>query len=278
MPLLLKEESLSQLMRDFYVLTGIRIILFDAECEKILAYPEDEAMFCACMRKNPDFDRRCRTSDAHSFKVCKKTGEITVFKCHAGLVEATAPIVENRRIIGYLMLGQVTDSEDREVFLADMRALCEGYGVRIPSHMITCIKRRSEEQIRAASKILEACTAYVRMREMVKPSGKRLSDALDAYLDAHISEPMTVSVLCKALSVSRTRLYEALGESYDGGIASYVRERRLLRARELILTGELSVSEIADAVGFSDYNYFLRAFKKRYGVSPKTLRRTQGTV
>ncbi len=265
-------------MRDFYVLTGIRIILFDAECEKILAYPEDESLFCACMRKNPDFDKRCRESDARSFAVCKKTGEITVFKCHAGLVEATAPIIENRRIIGYLMLGQVTDSEERELFLSDMIALCESYGEHVPVSMISCIKHRSEEQIRAASKILDSCTAYVRMREMVKTSGERLADALDAYVCTHLSEDLTVDALASALSVCRTRLYEALAKSYDGGVASYVRERRLHRARELILSGDLSVAEIAEAVGFADYNYFLRAFKKKYGTSPRGMQRAQSHI
>lgn len=47
------------------------------------------------------------------------------------------------------------------------------------------------------------------------------------------------------------------------------KSKRLLKAKELLQATDMSVAEIATAVGFSDYNYFLRAFKKAFGISPK---------
>lgn len=35
---------------------------------------------------------------------------------------------------------------------------------------------------------------------------------------------------------------------------------------------DMPISDIADSVGFSDYNYFLRVFKKHYGISPKKMK------
>ena len=48
-------------------------------------------------------------------------------------------------------------------------------------------------------------------------------------------------------------------------------EEKLLRkkARELLRMEKMTVPEVADAVGFSDYNYFLRVFRKEYGMSPR---------
>ena len=44
-------------------------------------------------------------------------------------------------------------------------------------------------------------------------------------------------------------------------------------AKHLILSTSLSIAEVADAAGFSDYNYFLRIFKQSYGISCGKLRK-----
>lgn len=43
-------------------------------------------------------------------------------------------------------------------------------------------------------------------------------------------------------------------------------------AKKLLKVTDLSISEISDRVGFSDYNYFSRVFKQRYNISPKKFR------
>ena len=57
----------------------------------------------------------------------------------------------------------------------------------------------------------------------------------------------------------------------SGGIASFIKQKRLKKAKLLIKTTDMKISEISAAVGFSDYNYFLRVFKKEFGVSPKKM-------
>jgi AraC family L-rhamnose operon regulatory protein RhaS len=56
------------------------------------------------------------------------------------------------------------------------------------------------------------------------------------------------------------------------GIAAYVRRRRMHRAKKLLKNTTLSIGEIAHTVGFTDYNYFSRVYKKTYGKSPKRYR------
>ena len=73
--------------------------------------------------------------------------------------------------------------------------------------------------------------------------------------------------------MGRTRLYELFDSEVKMGIAAYIRRRRMHRAKKLLKTTELSVAEIAEQVGFSDYNYFSRVYKKTYGKSPKRYRK-----
>ena len=50
-------NELSELMHDFYILTHIRIVLFDADFNPILAVPADESLFCSAVRKRSPGDQ-----------------------------------------------------------------------------------------------------------------------------------------------------------------------------------------------------------------------------
>ncbi|MDY4586697.1 MAG: AraC family transcriptional regulator, partial [Oscillospiraceae bacterium] len=43
----------------------------------------------------------------------------------------------------------------------------------------------------------------------------------------------------------------------------------------LLKSGEFTVAEVSEKSGFSDYNYFSRIFKRRYGISPYKIFKTE---
>lgn len=273
MAMLFMDPELMELMQDFYVLTGIRVVLFDDGFNEITSYPSGEEIFCTCMRKNRSFEDKCIASDRHAFEECRRSRSLYLFKCHAGLREAAVPLIDGERIIGYMIFGQISDDKNREEFLKRMTELAADYGAEDGAYaLIRKIKYRNERQLLAAAKLLEACTAYIRLKELVRPSGRQLIDLIDRFIEQHISEDISVDRICAELGLSRTGLYESVRPYVDGGIAAYVKSRRLEEAKRLIKTTELPIAEIAEAVGFSDYNYFLRCFKKKYGIPSKRLR------
>lgn len=84
--------------------------------------------------------------------------------------------------------------------------------------------------------------------------------------------PIRIETLCSELQIGRTKLYEIFRKELNIGVSKYILKRRMHRAKKLIKTTELSVTEISQSVGFSDYNYFSKVFKKIYGRSPKSYR------
>jgi len=270
MPLLLYNKEFTELLENFYTLTGIRIVLFDESYTELISYPSDTVTFCSTMRKNPSFCKECAISDKKSFEKAKDTKTLTVFTCHAGLTEATVPIIENGKIIGYMMFGQITAEKNKDLFFQQLKDICNTYGTdQDIDELIKKIKYKNKKQIHAASKILEACTSYIQYKEMVYLSKKHLVDLLEEYINKHISENITVESLCKEFNMSRTSLYEQAKLYVSGGIATFIRQKRLNHAKHLLRTTEMSVSEVAHASGFTDYNYFLRLFKRNFGISPK---------
>lgn len=272
MTLLFQDKELMELMQDFYILTGIKIVLFDENYTELISYPLDKKTFCMHMRENDEFSEKCRICDEEACRKCNMTKRLEIYKCHAGLTEAVAPVTENGKIIGYMMFGQVTDCKNREQFTVKMKNLCHDYDIdKDLDKSIRKIKYKNNKQILAAARILDAFTEYILLKEMVQLSGEKLIDSLESFIDVHISEEISVERLCSEFNISRTRLYEIMKQYTSGGIASFIKQKRLKKAKLLIKTTNMKISEISAAVGFSDYNYFLRVFKKEFGVSPKKM-------
>ncbi len=57
---------------------------------------------------------------------------------------------------------------------------------------------------------------------------------------------------------------------------AYITELRIKKARELLGSNDLSIDEIASSLGFNDYFYFLKTFKRIVGMMPKQYRQSFG--
>jgi transcriptional regulator GlxA family with amidase domain len=106
---------------------------------------------------------------------------------------------------------------------------------------------------------------------MTRPDDIRIGHVV-ALLHQHFAEPWSVDQLARAVNVSPSYLTRLFREHTGRSPASFVRELRLQRAYELIQTTFLSIKEVMAAVGCNDPSHFCRAFKARFGVSPKGLR------
>ena len=51
-------------------------------------------------------------------------------------------------------------------------------------------------------------------------------------------------------------------------MVEYANERKMLIAKDLILEDKLSLQEVALSLGFSNYSYFSKVFKKHFNTSP----------
>lgn len=266
--------ELEALLKDFYLLTGIKIVVFDTDYKELIACPSSHCLFCQTMQDTPRCRRKCMESNRQSFRHCQKTGRMIIYHCHAGLIEATAPLVDNGMVIGYIMFGQITDAKDQDALEALVQKAFDQYRLT-PGHPLTpylAITKKSTEQIQAAAKILEACTFYVLFKRLMYARRQNFSKNLDAYLKSRLGEDLTADQIAADFHISRSKLYTSC-ETYLGmGIAAYLRKLRLARAKELLLESELTVSQIALQTGFSDYNYFCRIFKKETGLSARKYR------
>ena len=108
------------------------------------------------------------------------------------------------------------------------------------------------------------------------PSGTARQTLLVARLRERIEqrfrhrEPVTVHA--RALGTSLTALRQACAQVAGSSPAQILDDRALLEARRLLLYSQLSVADIAYAIGFDDPAYFSRFFTRHIGQSPRTYR------
>ena len=275
MSLKLDIEQMEILMKSFYTLTGIRFLLFDTEYREVISYPKESCEFCKLMKGCAKTRRKCNYTDRRSIEKCEKANSLLLYKCHAGLVEAVMPLHENEKIIGYLMFGQITDNPDKTDLYNKINLWNETYGIDKSTleNGVNAITYKTDDEIKAAAKIMEACTSYIIYKELITPKNDKVFEAAKAYIEAHLDEDIEIEKLCAILNVGRTRLYEIFRKELKMGISKYILYRRLHKAKKLLKTTPLSIPEIASAVGFSDYNYFSRVYKKQYGKSPRHYRK-----
>ncbi len=268
-------KQLEQLMRSFYLISGIRFVLYDSEFKEIMSFPKNDCEFCSLMKSNRNTRRKCAYADKRSFNKCRESGRLYIYKCHAGLVEAVMPLYENEKNIGYLMLGQISDNENNNTLIEKIPYWQEKYGfdTETLNTNIQSITYKSTEEIYAAAKIMEACTCYIAFKELIEPEESRVFKAAKAYIDKNLSADLDIADICKELSLGRTKLYDIFKREANTGVSEYINRRRLHKAKSLLKTTDMSIPEIASAVGFNDYNYFSRVYKKRYGKAPKFYRK-----
>lgn len=93
------------------------------------------------------------------------------------------------------------------------------------------------------------------------------------YLRTHLATPVNLSALA-ALAGYSTSHFSAQFRTVSGfSVTEYVKRLRMARARQLLITSDHSVAEIAAAVGYADPFYFSRHFTAVNGINPREFRR-----
>lgn len=92
------------------------------------------------------------------------------------------------------------------------------------------------------------------------------------YIREHLGAPMRLSDLAKRSGLSTSHFTALFRKATGNSVIDYVKRLRSARARELLLTTDRPVSDIAAEVGYTDPFYFSRQFRAVNGVSPTAFR------
>lgn len=92
--------------------------------------------------------------------------------------------------------------------------------------------------------------------------------AVDTYIQIHMSENLTTAMISADFGFSKGYFCALFKRCFGTNFTEYLTIRRIRRAIDLCRSTGGSLVSIAKSVGFEDYAYFSRCFKKRTGMSP----------
>lgn len=101
-------------------------------------------------------------------------------------------------------------------------------------------------------------------------SSPRSFDAQDIkdYIDNHYYEDIKISQFAEKYYLSREYLMKLFKQQFGYGIHEYIQKIRMEKALKLLNDPILKVQEISEMLGYKDKNYFSKAFRNYYGISP----------
>ncbi|WP_169090472.1 response regulator [Paenibacillus sp. PL91] len=95
---------------------------------------------------------------------------------------------------------------------------------------------------------------------------------IKAYIDNHYFEEIKISMFSDKYFLSREYLMKLFKQQFGFGIHEYVQKVRMDKAKELLGDSNLKIQDISEMLGYKDKNYFSKAFRNYYSVSPTEYR------
>ena len=98
---------------------------------------------------------------------------------------------------------------------------------------------------------------------------KKIAKAKDVILK-DIKNPPSLIELSKTIDLSLKNLKKGFKEIYGKPVYKYLFDFKMERAKQLLSNGNLNVNEVSYELGYSSSSHFIAAFKKKYGITPRT--------
>lgn len=135
------------------------------------------------------------------------------------------------------------------------------------SHSV--VYRNIHEFIRWTEKI----TSEIAVLISEQNSSASMIHSLVNYIHEHLDENLSRSKLTQIVHLHPDYLSAVFHQKMGISLSEYVNEARLEKARKLLLTTNLSVSQVAIQAGFPNISYFSKLFREREGITPLQYRK-----
>jgi AraC-like DNA-binding protein len=148
--------------------------------------------------------------------------------------------------------------------------------------MLNCKYQQGLKKMFLLSKAIEILVLQAEAFDRLRPSKKTVArtdydrDRIHyarEYVTQHIDAPPSLSELARVVGLNEYKLKHGFKEMFRTTVFGYLAEKRLELARDYLSNPNRSVTEIADMLGYSSIQHFSYAFKKKFGHSPKEVRK-----
>ena len=88
------------------------------------------------------------------------------------------------------------------------------------------------------------------------------------YIEKNYQEDISLKIISEEFHLNANYISQLIKSETGLTYTQYLTELRIGKAKDLMKSNSMSLAEISEAVGFNDYFYFIKKFKKAVGVTP----------
>ena len=119
----------------------------------------------------------------------------------------------------------------------------------------------------------------IRCRELdhskpMEPIDARILRACQ-FIHDNIASELTIDELAQVACMSQSRFSHLFKQQKNVSVRQWIEDQRIALARQLLITTDLAINQVAQYLGYQDALYFSRVFKKNLGESPREFRQSQ---
>jgi AraC-like DNA-binding protein/mannose-6-phosphate isomerase-like protein (cupin superfamily) len=141
-----------------------------------------------------------------------------------------------------------------------------------------CDERTFFSQAILSGRVLEMIASVCRSLGVALPAatGKDVDSRVlvaKAYIEEHKNQAISCEAVARECCLSLKQLNRIFQIENGNSVFAYITAERVRYAKKLLQEESMTVSEVAEAVGISDVNYFIRFFKKQNQCTPKAFQK-----
>ena len=123
-----------------------------------------------------------------------------------------------------------------------------------------------------------------RVRKLLERLGERLEKGdrenicqrVAAYIQSHVEEDMDRGMLARRFGLSPEYLSHLFKQAMGISLVSFITREKLLYCRRMFDITSCSVHAAAEKVGYTNFSYFAKLFKKEFGCTPQQYKEGRG--
>ncbi|MGN1014159.1 MAG: helix-turn-helix domain-containing protein [Butyricicoccus sp.] len=188
------------------------------------------------------------------------------------IMDINIPIMNGLKVI---QLSRIKHPDTAFVIVSgydDFSYCREALRLKITDYML---KPVNYEEFGACIDNLKISLFEQRISDAAQPEKQeeRTITGITRYLQEHLAEEMSLSVLAEEFHLNPQYISQLFKNEIGVGFLAYLTNIRMEKAKKLLLSTSLSITEVAERSGYGDYRVFTKAFKKTEGITPSQYRR-----
>jgi len=278
---------LRKIVDEFSATTGLASVIVDIQGKEI-SQLSNFTTFCRLMRSSKTYRALCQKCDLYGGLEAVKSNASSIYKCHAGLIDLSVPIVIENQLSGFFLSGQVL-CEDKEDFPFVFPTQTQWQHDKELVTAYKSIPLYSAAKIASSAEILKIISDYYLKTKIEimqpkkteksllnytpKPPEKRkeIKQALK-YIDKNIHNSITLEEVSCHVFLSSFYFSKLFKKEMNINFVDYVILKKMELAKEMLASTQLSIDKVARSLGYTQTSYFCKVFRNQWSTTPKSYR------